>query len=137
MKIEKKINIGLVILRIYLSFLVVTAHSFKPKAIIRQKYIIKMIYNNIHAPNFYILSFYFCYNLFKSKNIRKIKIRFQRLLMLQLLTGHVFMTVLWFQYDLIFITLSIFIIHLSIKENLIIYILINLQIFGIFFTHSN
>jgi fucose 4-O-acetylase-like acetyltransferase len=169
MKVEKKINIGLAILRIYLSFVVVTVHSFKPKATIRQKFIIKIIYNSIHVPNFYILSFYFCYNLFNSKNIRKIKIRFQRLLipyfiwpiifwslenllsflfqkinkiafkelMLQLLTGHVFMTVLWFQYDLIFITLSLCIIHLLFKENLIIYILINLQIFGIFFTHSN
>jgi fucose 4-O-acetylase-like acetyltransferase len=169
MKVEKKINIGLAILRIYLSFVVVTVHSFKPKATIRQKFIIKIIYNSIHVPNFYLLSFYFCYNLFNSKNIRKIKIRFQRLLipyfiwpiifwslenllsfifqknnkiafkelMLQLLTGHVFMTVLWFQYDLIFITLSLCIIHLLFNENLIIYILINLQIFGIFFTHSN
>lgn len=169
MKVEKKINIGLAILRIYLSFLVVTAHCFKPRIRIREKFITKIIYNNIHVPNFYILSFYFCYNLFKLKNIRKIKIRFQRLLIpyfiwptiiwslrnllsflfqkinkfafkeliLQLLTGHVFMTVLWFQYNLIFITLFIFIIHLLFEENLIIYTLINLQIFGIFFTYSN
>jgi hypothetical protein len=123
----------------------------------------------IHVPTFYLLSFYFCFKLFKSKDLRKIKMRFQRLLMpyfiwpiifwslrnllsflilkikpiyfkalvLQLLTGHFFMTVLWFQYDLIFITLFIFIIHLLFKENLIFYILINLKIFGIFFTYSN
>ena len=152
-----------------MSFLVVTGHCFKPNATIRNKFIIKIIYNMIHVPTFYLLSFYFCFKLFKSKDIRKIKMRFQRLLIpyfiwpiiiwslrnllsflflkinrinfktliLQLLTGHFFMTVLWFQYDLIFITLFFFIIHLLFKENLVFYALINLKIFGIFFTYSN
>ena len=168
MKVKNKINIGLASLRIYLSFLVVTTHCFRPKATIRKKIIIKLIYNNIHVPTFYVLSFYFCYKLFKLNNIKKIKIRFQRLLIpyfvwpiiiwslqnllsflsikinkisfkkliLQFLTGHVFMTVLWFQYDLIFITLLIFIIHLY-NEKWSLYILINLKLFGIFFTYSN
>lgn len=169
MKVEKKFNIGLAILRIYLSFLVVTSHCFKPKSEINKKITIKIIHNSIHVPTFYLLSFYFCYKLFKSKDIRKIKIRFQRLLIpyfiwpiiifslnnllsflflkikkfsiknliLQLLTGHVFMTVLWFQYDLIFITLFIVIIHLLFNEKIVFHILINLKIFGIFFTYSN
>jgi surface polysaccharide O-acyltransferase-like enzyme len=58
-------------------------------------------------------------------------------LILQLLTGHVFMTVLWFQYDLIFITLFTFMIHLLFNENIVFHILINLKIFGIFLTYSN
>ena len=47
------------------------------------------------------------------------------------------MTVLWFQYDLIFITLFIVIIHLLFNEKIVFHILINLKIFGIFFTYSN
>jgi surface polysaccharide O-acyltransferase-like enzyme len=47
------------------------------------------------------------------------------------------MFVLWFQYNLIFITLLIFIIHLIYNEKCAFYILINLKLFGIFFTYSN
>ena len=47
------------------------------------------------------------------------------------------MTVLWFQYDLIFITLFTVIIHLLFNEKIVFHILINLKIFGIFFTYSN
>ena len=169
MKAEKKINLGFALLRIYSSFLVVSSHCFKPQGSFRNKFIIKIIRNNSHVPTFYILSFYLCYKIFKSKNIKKIKIRFQRLLIpyiiwpiiffslqnllslffikinkisfnmfiLQLLTGHVFVPVLWFQYNLIFITLLIIIINLLFSEDLVYYVLINLKIFGIFFTYSN
>lgn len=59
------------------------------------------------------------------------------MLILQLLTGHVFVTVFWFQYDLIFITLFIIIINLLFSENVVYYVLINLKIFSIFFIYSN
>ena len=165
---DKKKNIGLATLRIYLSFLVVIYHLFSPNGKIRNYNIIKIIYNNNHVPNFYIMSFYFNYNSFKIKNITKIKIRFQMLLIpyfvwpiiiwslnnllsliytkinkisfmdltLQLLTGYIFMRVLWFQYNLIFITLIIFIIHFLFNEKIIFYILFNLKIFGLFFAYS-
>ena len=80
MKVKKKLNIGLAILRIYLSFIVVASHFYSPNDKIRNYNIIKIIRNNNHVPTYYIMSFYFFYNLFKLKNIRKIKIRFQRLL---------------------------------------------------------
>jgi len=80
MEAKKPINLGFAALRIYLSFLVVTSHCFKPSIIISNKIAIRIIYNSIHVPTFYLMSFYFRYNLFKSKNIRKIKIRLQRLL---------------------------------------------------------
>ena len=169
MKFEKKRNIGLATLRIYLSFLVVSSHLFSPDAKIKNYNIIKIISNHNHVPNFYIMSFYLCYNLFKLKNIRKIKIRFQRLLIpyfiwpiiiwllnnflsflsikfnkipftdliLQFLTGYIIMKVLWFQYNLIFITLMIIIIHFLFNEKIILCILLNLKIFGLFFTNSN
>lgn len=171
MKIQnfKNINIGLAILRIYLSYLIVNAHCFIPSDEYKKLIIIKFIRNSFPVPIFYILSFYFCYNLFSSKNIKKIKIRFQRLLIpyfiwpiivwslrnllsllfikvdklslkeliLQLLTGHIFVPVLWFQYNLIFITLLTVIIHLLFNKKMIFFILINIKIFGIFFTYSN
>lgn len=169
MKVKKNMNYSFATLRIYLSFLVVTFHCFKPKSTFKGQLKVKIIYNSIHVPIFYILSFYYCYKIFKSKDIRKIKLRFQRLiipyfiwpiiiwslrnllssllikidkisfksLILQLLTGHVFMVVLWFQYNLIFITLFIVIIHFLFDDKIKFYILINLSIFGIFFTNSN
>ena len=171
MNVKKNINIGFAVLRIYLSFLVVTTHCFKANDYsTRKKLIIKIIKNSIHVPTFYLISFYFCYNTFKSKNIRKIKIRFQRLfipyfvwpiiilslnnslsfllinkihiisfknLILQLITGTDFMSVLWFQFDLIMITLLINIIHFLFNEKLILYTFINLFFFGIYFTYSN
>jgi hypothetical protein len=170
MKVKKKNNLGLSTLRIYLSFLVVASHCFLPKSINSVKSIKKiMIYNRIHAPTFYVISFFFGYKLFKSKNISKIKIRFERLLIpyfiwpiiiwslnnllsllfmktykisfkdliLQILTGHVFMRVLWFQYDLIFFTLLMAIIHLLFYEKLISYILINLKFLSLFLQYSN
>ena len=169
MKVEKRINIGLAVLRIYLSFLVVTSHCFEPDAKIRNNNIIKIIRNKTHVPSFYIMSFYFCYKLIKLKNIKKIKLRFQRLLIpyfvwpiiiwlfnnllsflyiniqkislknlvLQFLTGYNFMGILWFQYNLIFISLLIIIIHFLFKEQIIFFILINLKIFGLFFIYSN
>ena len=47
------------------------------------------------------------------------------------------MAILWFQYNLIFATLLILILHLLISNNLIYYILINFQIFGFFLQYSN
>ena len=47
------------------------------------------------------------------------------------------MKVLWFQYNLIFITLMIIIIHFLFNEKIILCILLNLKIFGLFFTNSN
>jgi fucose 4-O-acetylase-like acetyltransferase len=169
MKVEKKFYTNLAALRIYLSFLVVSIHSFKPNPITLKKIIIKMIYNMCHVPTFFILSFYFSYFSFKSKNIQKIKIRFQRLLIpyflwpiifwsfnnvlsflyikikfipfkyliLQILTGHCIMPILWFQYNLTFVTLLISIISLLFNETTVFYILVNSVILGFFLQYSN
>ena len=80
MKVEKKIITSLAFLKIYLSLLVVISHSYTPNDSIKNIIIVKLIYNMVHVPNFYILSFYFGYNLIKSKNINRIKKRFLRLL---------------------------------------------------------
>jgi hypothetical protein len=168
MEAKKKIIIGFAFLRIYLSFLVVSSHCFEPNSTARKKIIIRIIHNAVHVPTFFIMSFYFCYNSFKSKNIRKNKIRLQRLLIpyfvwpiiiwslnnllsfffikiniipfkkfiLQFITGNDFMGILWFQCNLILITLLIMIIHFLLSEKLVLYTLINLLFFGMFFTYS-
>ena len=76
---KKNYDINIAILRIYLSFLVVNAHCLNIRNI-RNKYFLKLLRNNLHVPIFFIISFYYCYNLFISKNIKKIKQRFERLL---------------------------------------------------------
>ena len=79
---EKKFfNIYLSLLRMYLSFLIVNTHCFNPyKNNIHNKYLLIILRNKIHVPNFFIMSFYLCYKLFIKKDIKKIKQRFERLL---------------------------------------------------------
>ena len=153
---KKNYDINLALLKIYLSFLVINSHCLK-KQNIENKYLLKLLVNNLHVPIFFIISFYFCHNLFISKNIIKIKQRFERILLpyciwpiiiwilsnlinlivqrklkysfndlkMQLLAGHCFITVLWFQYNLIFITLLMIIIKLLFKYNdLLIFIIL-------------
>ena len=136
---KKKYNAFLAILRVYLSFIVINSHYLRTPPILMNKYIKRIIRNNLHVPIFFLMSFYFSHKLFLSKNIEKIKKRFERLLIpyliwpiiililnnflyytfklnfkisfndlkIQLMTGHCFMTVLWFHYNLIFATLLI------------------------------
>lgn len=152
----KYYDINLAVLRIYLSFLVVNSHCLNSKNIENQ-YLLKFLVNKLHVPIFFIISFYLCHKIFISKNIEKIKQRFERILLpyflwpiiiwilnniisfffkiklinsfyelkMQLLAGHCFMTVLWFQYNLIFTTILMLIITFLFKHYTI-FILINL-----------
>ena len=164
---KRNYNIYFGLLRIYLSFLVVTTHCLKfPKSKYKYRLLIKLIRNSFHVPTFFIMSFYLCNKIFSQKNFVKAKQRFERILIpyfiwpiiiwiiknftnlilkkkisfydlkIQLLTGHCFLTVLWFQYDLIIITLLILIIKLLFDKNSI-FILINLGISSYYFQYSN
>ena len=164
---KKNYDINLALLRIYLSILVVNSHCLNIQNI-KNKYLLKLLKNRLHVPIFFIISFYYCKNLFISKNITKIRQRFERLLIpnfswpiiiwilnnlinyfykrkiinsfndliMQLLAGHCFMTVLWFQYNLIFITLLMIIIQLLFKQNTTL-ILINLWNISYFLQFSD
>ena len=164
----RKYNIFLAILRVYLCFNVINSHFLSSRHILMNKYIIRIIRNRLHAPIFFLMSFYFSHRLFLSKNIEKIKKRFERLLIpyfawpiitwiinnflyyffklnfkitsnnlkIQLMTGHCFMTVLWFQYNLIFATL-LFIIIIFLSINYSVSIMINLCIIAFYFQYSN
>ena len=162
--IKKKINIGVEILRIYLSLLVVNTHCYNNSF---NKYISKMIRNRLHVPTFFIISFYYFQNVLISRKINKFKNRYQRLIIpyiiwpitfwilnnliklkfkfnfdislkqlkIQLLTGHSFNPVFWFQWNLIFQTF-IFIFVELIYHKCLIFILINIGLFSYFLQYS-
>ena len=68
---NKKINYSLELLRLLLSFWVVLHNCCKDVGKFKGRF---------HVPIFMIMSFYFYYNILKSKTIIKIKQRFQRIL---------------------------------------------------------
>lgn len=76
----KSIYLGVEVLRMILSFLIVVVHCYN------KKYIkIKLLYFPFfclcfYVPTFFLISFYFSYKTFISRNIVKIKERFLRLL---------------------------------------------------------
>ena len=158
-------NIGIEILRIYLSILVVNSHCYK---ISNNLIFIKILKNNLHVPTFFIISFFFFKNSLVARNLNKFKQRFQRLLIPYItwpiinwsinniitfftninlrksiedlkklfLTGHCFNTVFWFQWNLIFETFIFIIVELIWHEYLI-YILMNLVLSSYFLQYSN
>ena len=74
---NKKVNLGLEILRILLSFWVIMYHYYRPRN--------KVIYNLIiqhafHVPTFMIISFYFLFPNLSKRNLEKIKNRPERLI---------------------------------------------------------
>ena len=150
--IKKEYNLGVEILRVFLSFSVVMDHLYN-KNILR-KYS-KILY--YHIPTFFLISFYFTFNTFSSFNIKKIKLRFERLIIpyigwsiiafllkniyfyllkinvehslksfiKHLITGHILNLPLWYQAILLFTTITFLIIIFICKNN-------NLFVFQIF-----
>ena len=163
---KKEINIGLQLLKIYLSYTVVNSHCLKK---INISYNIKFfLSNNLHVPTFFIISFYFFHKTLISRDLKKFVQRFYRLLIPyiiwpfiifiinniiwfihniyfprsfkylrnQLLTGNSFIRTLWFQWDLIYQT-SLFIIIELLFHKQIIFILINIEFISYFLQYSN
>ena len=75
----RKLYIGLELLRIFFSFNILVLHCINRKIYTKLLNIVKEIVS-LGLITFFIMSFYFSYELFSSKNIIKIKQRFQRLL---------------------------------------------------------
>ena len=116
---NKKRNIFLSLLRMYLSFLVVNAHYYKPsKIFIKNKFLLFFISSNSHVPIFFIMSFYFCLNLFKSKNIQKIKLRYQRIM----IPYFIWPIIIWFFNNFFY-----FILKFSIKYYSFNFLLLNIS----------
>ena len=73
----KKVNLGLEILRMIMSFWVIMFHFYKPKNEISINIIIK---HSFHVPTFIIMSFYFLYPNLSQRNLDKIKNRLEKLI---------------------------------------------------------
>jgi fucose 4-O-acetylase-like acetyltransferase len=69
-------NINIELLRMILCFWIVTNHTYNFK---NNKFA-KIIKSSFHVPSFMIISFFFFYKSLYTRNINKIKERFQRLL---------------------------------------------------------
>lgn len=146
---KKKQNIlGIQILRVFLCFMVVLDHLYSGN-----KYIYLLYY---HIPTFFNISFYFTYNTLISYNIRKIKLRLERLFIpyfiysiiswiiyniyffvlkvkckhtikdfiINIIDGHQFNYVLWFQNNLILLTLLFLIIIFIFKNKYLLVLLL-------------
>jgi len=127
-KIKYTMNLGIEVLRMILCFWVITFHYAGIKNKIKYK-ILKTFY---HVPTFMLISFYFSWKTFFSKDIIKYKIRLERLLipyiiwpiifllistpyysilikktiiilLYQYITGYKFFIVLWFIQMLLFL----------------------------------
>ena len=76
----KKIYLGTEILRMILSFLIVVIHLHNKNGIEIKFKSFALLNSDFYVPTFFIISFYFSYEIFVSKNINKIKQRFIRIL---------------------------------------------------------
>ena len=162
--LKTNFNISLSILRMYLCFVIVNNHLFISKLYFRyiillrnsiavpiffimsfflcykiflfNDYLkIKNRFERLLIPYFvwpfitWLINIFFYYYL----NI-KFKICFYDLL-IQFISGHNFVTVLWFQFDLIFNTFLIFFVQKSFSKN-IFFILINIEIISFILQYS-
>lgn len=71
---KKDYNLGIQILRVILSFMVVMDHFYNRNKLKKITY-----YLYYHIPTFFLISFFFSYNLLLSFNVQKIKLRIERL----------------------------------------------------------
>jgi len=143
LKMKKKYNYGIGILRVCLSFVVIMDHLYDQK-----KYNQYIYFFYYHIPTFFLLSFFYTFNTFYSRNINKIQNRFERIMIPYfiwsfiywifniiyfyvlkkkcrhslidflngLLNGHIFNCALWFQNILILITIIFVIVILLLKN---------------------
>ena len=77
---QKKIYIGIEFLRIFFSFNILLLHCLNKFIYKKQLYKIINVIVSTGLKIFFIIAFYFSYDLFSSKNITHIKRRFERLL---------------------------------------------------------
>jgi len=79
-KSKKEIYLGIEILRMILSFFIVVVHFFDKRNAKTKLLLFPFQVLPYYIPTFFIISFYFNYKTFASRNIAKIKERFLRIL---------------------------------------------------------
>ena len=77
---NKTINLGIQVLRMILAFLIVVIHCHKKKNVDIRFMNFAGFNLKYYVPSFFVISFYFTYNIFSKRNIIKIKQRFLRIL---------------------------------------------------------
>ena len=87
---KKKYEVGLGILRVFLSYMVVLYHYLRLKR--NTNKLLKKFFKlrNYAVPTFFLMSFYFMYSGLKNKKIKKIRLRFERLIISYLIWPFVF-----------------------------------------------
>ena len=159
---KKKINLGIEFLRMILSFLIILVHNFNPNRTKIQSFPIKNL--PYYVPFFMLISFYFSFNSLASRNTEKIKQRLIRILFpymgwpiifwlhinrynifkgkvkiknlyYQLLIGCGIYGVMWFLFNLLFISLFFTIIVFFFKKYFLIVLFI-IEIFCYSFHYS-
>lgn len=126
---KKKINYGLQLLRMIMSFWVVLNHCYKTKNYLLYNIIFD---HKFHVPTFIIISFYFFYHNNSIKNIKKIKVRLEKLFLPYL----IYPTFIWLINYLLHIKNEEFRLKVYYK-NLIIQFLIGRSVYGIVWFHFN
>ena len=79
-KLKRKVNLGIEILRMILSFLIVVIHFYNRSFATSPLRSFPFKNLGFYIPTFFVISFYFSHDCFVSRNIPKIKQRFQRIL---------------------------------------------------------
>lgn len=146
---KKNFDIGLAILRVFISYFVVIAHCYNSS---NSSFIFKKINSlfKTHVLIFFIMAFYFSYKTIISSNLKKKIDRLKRLiipyilwpiilwlinklvpknykrakcitkedLIYQLLYGSRYLAVLWFQWNLILLTIVFYLINIIFRQHL-------------------
>ena len=126
---SKKVNYGLEILRMIMSFWVVMNHCYKTN----NETLNNIIFGHrFHVPTFIIISFFFFYNNLSLKNINKIKSRLEKLFLPYL----IYPTFIWLINYLLYFKSDKFRLNIYYKK-LVIQFLIGRGVHGVLWFHFN
>ena len=79
-KYNSELNNGIQILRMILAYLIVQLHCYEFRKTKNKYLIFFYLAKHFYVPTFYIISYYFTFKIIILINIKKIKLRFQRIL---------------------------------------------------------
>ena len=122
-------NIGISILRSILCLWVIIIHCSYVKKAHR-----KCVLRHFHVPTFFLLSFYFYYPIARSRNIDKVKLRFQRLLYPYIIWPS--LIIIMNNFLVTFTSLKLYTEKYSLKD-LCIQLLIGARFYNPFWFHFN
>ena len=127
---KKGVIWGIEILRAILAFFIVVRHLYKLDC--ETKYLTKFIFHcqPFYVPTFFLISFYFSFETFYSKNIKKIKERFKRILVPYL----IWPIILWIRYIIVDCKVKF---GQNLLKDLVIQLLIGYGFYGVFWFQFN